>query len=156
MEGIDNQFIDIRKYLKTDQNYRNANIDLELSGQLCREAFDFNTGSRIRNPRFHRRNPHQPNHHSGTRGIGYTAALLANLLNAEDVTIWKDSTRRVNAGPERIRQSTSDQPNVIQGSHRAIPFRGEGYSPENDKTDPEQTDSSLREIILTSGNPREP
>ncbi len=36
MKGIENQFIDIRKFLKTDQNYRNANIDLELSDNFVK------------------------------------------------------------------------------------------------------------------------
>ena len=37
-EGVDNRFVDVRRCLKTDASYRNANVDLELSGALCRGA----------------------------------------------------------------------------------------------------------------------
>lgn len=93
MIGIDNQFIDIRKYLKTDQNYRNANIDLELSGQLCEEAFDFKNTTAYVTQGFIAGTRTNQTTTLGREGSDYTAALLANLLNAEDVTIWKDVPR---------------------------------------------------------------
>ena len=36
----------------------------------------------------------------GREGSDYTAALLANLLDAEDVTIWKDVPGIMNADPK--------------------------------------------------------
>ena len=36
----------------------------------------------------------------GREGSDYTAALLANLLNAENVTIWKDVPGVMNADPK--------------------------------------------------------
>ena len=100
MEGIDNQFIDIRKYLKTDQNYRNANIDLELSGQLCEEAFDFKNTTAYVTQGFIAGTRTNQTTTLGREGSDYTAALLANLLDAEDVTIWKDVPGVMNADPK--------------------------------------------------------
>ena len=100
MEGIENQFIDIRKFLKTDQNYRNANIDLELSEQLCKDAFDFNTSSLFVTQGFIAGTRTNQTTTLGREGSDYTAALLANLLNAEDVTIWKDVPGVMNADPK--------------------------------------------------------
>ena len=150
MEGIENQFIDIRKFLKTDQNYRNANIDLELSEQLCKEAFDFNTSSTFVTQGFIAGTRTNQTTTLGREGSDYTAALLANLLNAENVTIWKDVPGVMNADPKEY-ESTSDQPDVLQRGHRAVPFRGKSHSSENHKTDPEQTNPPLREILPAPG-----
>lgn len=100
MIGIYNQFVDIRKYLKTDQNYRNANIDLELSGQLCEEVFDFKNTSIYVTQGFIAGTRTNQTTTLGREGSDYTAALLANLLNAEDVTIWKDVPGVMNADPK--------------------------------------------------------
>lgn len=100
MIGIDNLFVDIRKYLKTDQNYRNANIDLELSGQLCEEVFDFKSTSICVTQGFIAGTRTNQTTTLGREGSDYTAALLANLLNAEDVTIWKDVPGVMNADPK--------------------------------------------------------
>lgn len=100
MIGIDNRFIDIRKYLKTDQNYRNANIDIELSGQLCEEAFDFKNTTTYVTQGFIAGTRTNQTTTLGREGSDYTAALLANLLNAEDVTIWKDVPGVMNADPK--------------------------------------------------------
>lgn len=100
MEGIKNQFVDIRKYLKTDQNYRNANIDLELSEQLCKDAFDFKNSPVYVTQGFIAGTRTNQTTTLGREGSDYTAALLANLLNAEDVTIWKDVPGVMNADPK--------------------------------------------------------
>jgi len=105
MEGIENQFIDIRKCLKTDQNYRNANIDLELSDRLCREAFDFNKNSMFITQGFIAGTRTNQTTTLGREGSDYTAALLANLLNAEDVTIWKDVPGVMNADPKEYEKA---------------------------------------------------
>ena len=105
MEGIENQFIDIRKFLKTDQNYRNANIDLELSEQLCKETFDFKASSIFVTQGFIAGTRTNQTTTLGREGSDYTAALLANLLNAEDVTIWKDVPGVMNADPKEYEKA---------------------------------------------------
>lgn len=99
-EGIANRFVDIRKCLKTDQNYRDANIDLELSGVLCRETFDFDGTTQYVTQGFIAGTRTNQTTTLGREGSDYTAALLANLLDAEDVTIWKDVPGVMNADPK--------------------------------------------------------
>lgn len=99
-KGSQNQFVDIRKYLKTDQNYRNANIDLELSEQLCKETFDFNQTRVYVTQGFIAGTRTNQTTTLGREGSDYTAALLANLLDAENVTIWKDVPGVMNADPK--------------------------------------------------------
>ena len=100
MEGIDNRFVDARKCLKTDANYRNANVDLDLSGELCRTVFDFR-GTRVYVAQgFIAGTRTNQTTTLGREGSDYSAALLANLLDAESVTIWKDVPGVMNADPK--------------------------------------------------------
>ncbi len=86
-------------------NYRNANIDLELSEQLCKEAFDFNTSSTFVTQGFIAGTRTNQTTTLGREGSDYTAALLANLLNAENVTIWKDVPGVMNADPKEYEKA---------------------------------------------------
>lgn len=100
LSGIPNRLVDIRKCLKTDQNYRAANIDPELSGLLCRETFDFATTRIFVTQGFIAGTRTNQTTTLGREGSDYTAALLANLLDADDVTIWKDVPGVMNADPK--------------------------------------------------------
>lgn len=98
--GVANRFMDVRRSLKTDTSYRNANVDLELSQELCREVFDFR-GTRVYVTQgFIAGTRTNQTTTLGREGSDYTAALLANLLDAESVTIWKDVPGVMNADPK--------------------------------------------------------
>lgn len=99
-QGRKAKFIDIRKCLKTDQNYRNANIDLELSLQLCRKTFTFQDTFMYITQGFIAGTTTNQTTTLGREGSDYTAALLANLLDADDITIWKDVPGIMNADPK--------------------------------------------------------
>ena len=103
--GLKNQFIDIRKVLKSDQNYRNANIDLTLSEKFCKETFTFSTTSLYVTQGFIAGTKINQTTTLGREGSDYTAALLANLLDAENVTIWKDVPGVMNADPKEYAQA---------------------------------------------------
>lgn len=99
-QGRKVKFIDIRKCLITDQNYRNACVNLELSTQLCRKVFNFQDTFMYITQGFIAGTTTSQTTTLGREGSDYTAALLANLLNAEDVTIWKDVPGIMNADPK--------------------------------------------------------
>lgn len=99
-QGRKAKFIDVRKCLITDQNYRNACVNLELSAQLCRKAFTFQDTFMYITQGFIAGTTTNQTTTLGREGSDYTAALLANLLNAEDVTIWKDVPGIMNADPK--------------------------------------------------------
>lgn len=105
-QGRKNKFIDIRKCLKTDQNYRDANIDIELSTQLCRKTFTFQDTFMYVTQGFISGTTTNQTTTLGREGSDYTAAILANLLNAEDVTIWKDVPGIMNADPKFYENTT--------------------------------------------------
>lgn len=99
-QGRKAKFIDVRKCLITDQNYRNACVNLELSAQLCRKVFTFQDTFMYITQGFIAGTTTNQTTTLGREGSDYTAALLANLLNAEDVTIWKDVPGIMNADPK--------------------------------------------------------
>lgn len=99
-QGRKAKFIDIRKCLITDQNYRNACVNQELSAQLCRKTFTFQETFMYITQGFIAGTTTNQTTTLGREGSDYTAALLANLLNAEAVTIWKDVPGIMNADPK--------------------------------------------------------
>lgn len=99
-QGRKVKFTDIRKCIKTDLNYRNANVDLELSAQLCRKVFTFQDTFMYITQGFIAGTTTNQTTTLGREGSDYTAALLANLLDAENVTIWKDVPGIMSADPK--------------------------------------------------------
>ncbi len=97
--GIGNKWIDIRQCLISDRNYREGNIDLALSEKLCREVFSHNSQSLFVTQRFIAGTLDGTATTLGREGSDYTAALLANLVMAESVTIWKDVDGVLSADP---------------------------------------------------------
>lgn len=99
-QGRKAKFTDIRKCLITDQNYRNACVNQELSAQLCRKVFTFQNTFMYITQGFIAGTTTNQTTTLGREGSDYTAALLANLLDADDVTIWKDVPGIMNADPK--------------------------------------------------------
>ncbi|HDP54448.1 MAG TPA: aspartate kinase [Bacteroidetes bacterium] len=99
--GLNSQWVDIRRTLISDNTYREGNINFNLSKELCLKTFRFGLGS----PNFYITQGFIAGTTSGLtttlgrEGSDYTAAILANLLNAADVTIWKDVEGVLNADP---------------------------------------------------------
>jgi aspartate kinase len=96
--GIDCFWMDIRKYLKTDDSYREAKVDFDMSEKLVKENFRKDRiyvtqgfiGSTMNNLTTT----------LGREGSDYTAALLGFFLDAESVTVWKDVPGVLNADPK--------------------------------------------------------
>ena len=99
-QGRKIKLIDIRKCLKTDETYRDANIDVDLSTQLCRKIFTFQDTFMYLTQGFIAGTPTNQTTTLGREGSDYTAAILANLLEAENVTIWKDVPGIMSAEPK--------------------------------------------------------
>lgn len=97
-EGLPAEWIDVRNCIITDANHRDANVNMELSVDLCRSAFAHHklyiTQGFIAGTTTNQTTT------LGREGSDYTAALLANLLDAESVTIWKDVPGVMNADPK--------------------------------------------------------
>jgi len=98
--GLSNQWIDIRSCLKTDDQYRESNINWELSGRLAKRQFIFESEELYITQGFIGGTLTNQTTTFGREGSDYTAAILANLLDAEEVSIWKNVPGILNADPD--------------------------------------------------------
>ncbi|MHC1704000.1 MAG: aspartate kinase [Tenuifilaceae bacterium] len=105
-DNVQNKWIDIRRCLKSDTNYREGNIDYVISKALSSETFDFNRHRIYLTQGFIAGTSAGTTSTLGREGSDYTAAILANLLDADDVTIWKDVDGVLNADPKYFKNTT--------------------------------------------------
>lgn len=97
--GIRTQWIDVRQILKTDDLYRNANVDWSLTNKLMAEAFTFEEVDVYVTQGFIGGTISNITTTLGREGSDYTAAIIGNVMNAERVTVWKDVPGVLNADP---------------------------------------------------------
>ncbi|WP_250435609.1 aspartate kinase [Hanstruepera flava] len=95
--NIKNNWVDVRNYIKTDNYYRRANVDWELTQKNITENFQRNTLNITQG--FLGSDSNNFTTTLGREGSDYTAAIFAYCLNAESVTIWKDVLGVLNADP---------------------------------------------------------
>ncbi|WP_228852739.1 aspartate kinase [Aegicerativicinus sediminis] len=95
--GLTNTWLDVREMIKTDNYYRRANVDWELTGNLIREKVNPNVLNITQG--FLGSDPNNFTTTLGREGSDYTAAIIAYCLNGESVTIWKDVPGVLNADP---------------------------------------------------------
>ena len=96
--GVKNSWLDVRQCIKTDDNYRDANIDWEKTQQKISEKVNAN-GITITQGFLGAEHTNNFTTTLGREGSDYTAAIFAFCLNAESVTIWKDVPGVLNADP---------------------------------------------------------
>jgi len=102
--GVPNTWLDIRNYLKTDSNYRDANVQCEKTQAAISEL----TGRKelFITQGFLGSDENNFTTTLGREGSDYTAAIIAYCLNAKSVTIWKDVPGVLNADPRYFEQAS--------------------------------------------------
>lgn len=95
--GINNNWLDVRNLIKTDDYYRNAKVHWTqtqelISIQVDRSKLNITQG-------FLGSDSNNFTTTLGREGSDYTAAVFAYCLNANAVTIWKDVPGVLNADP---------------------------------------------------------
>ncbi len=98
--GLPTRLMDIRRSLKSDHSWREARVDWELSSRLVSEQFRFNGEKILITQGFLASTINDQTTTLGREGSDYTAAILAYILKAESVTIWKDVPGVLNADPK--------------------------------------------------------
>jgi aspartate kinase len=96
-KGLKNNWIDVRNFIKTDTNYRDANVDWEQTKKLISKGIKSKTINITQG--FIGSDPNNFTTTLGREGSDYTAAIFAYCLSAESVTIWKDVPGVLNADP---------------------------------------------------------
>lgn len=103
--GIANKWIDVRDIIRTDNNFRDANIDWNYTANKVKqltENWKPQTGNIILTQGFIGSTDENESTTLGREGSDYTAAVFANLLNAESQTIWKDVEGVMSADPKQF------------------------------------------------------
>ncbi len=98
--GIENKWVDIRGCLKTDDTYREGKVDWELSAKLIPEKMNFKKDRIYLTQGFLASTINNQATTLGREGSDYTAAILAYILKAKNVIIWKDVPGVMNADPK--------------------------------------------------------
>ncbi|MBI3134888.1 MAG: aspartate kinase [Bacteroidetes bacterium] len=96
-------WLDARKMIRTTDRWREANINWEKTEELVTSAVNkpFSEGIAIAITQgFIGHTAEGFTTTLGREGSDFTAAILAFVLNAEDVTIWKDVPGMLNADPK--------------------------------------------------------
>ncbi|MDP2088500.1 MAG: aspartate kinase [Flavobacteriaceae bacterium] len=95
--GIENQWIDVRNFIKTDKNYRDPKINWKVTQENI--SNNLNIDKLTITQGFLGSTEHGLTTTLGREGSDYTAAIFAFCLNAASVTIWKDVPGVLNADP---------------------------------------------------------
>jgi aspartate kinase len=99
--GIPNQWVDVRDIFRTDDQFRDANIDWAYSENrvdlLIRPLLD---NGIVVTQGFIGATDENESTTLGREGSDYTAAIFGNMLDAESITIWKDVEGVMNADPK--------------------------------------------------------
>ncbi len=102
--GITNEWIDVRDVFRTDNNFRDAGIDWPVTQQKVKENVSplFEKSNIVITQGFIGATVENESTTLGREGSDYTAAVFANLLNAESQVIWKDVEGVMNADPKQF------------------------------------------------------
>ena len=100
---IDSFWLDARNCIKTDDYYRSANLNWELTLNKINQQIG-------KNPLIITQGIIGSNNNNftttlGREGSDYTAAIFAYALNAESVTIWKDVSGVLNGDPRVFKKT---------------------------------------------------
>jgi aspartate kinase len=101
---INTHWIDVRLYIKTDNTYRDANVNWEATqkniAKIAKKKELFITQGFVGS------DENGFTTTLGREGSDYTAAIFAYCLNAQSVTIWKDVPGVMNADPRYFENAT--------------------------------------------------
>jgi aspartate kinase len=97
-------WLDVRDIVRTDKNYRSANIDWAFTEKRIMESVMplFENHDIIITQGFIGCTDENENTTLGREGSDYSAAVFANILNADSVTIWKDVDAVMSADPKKF------------------------------------------------------
>lgn len=103
-KSVQNNWVDVRNYIKTDSNYRDAGVDWELTQKNISKGIKKNILNITQG--FIGSDENNFTTTLGREGSDYSAAIFAYCLNAESVTIWKDVPGVMNADPRFFENAT--------------------------------------------------
>ena len=100
--GVANRWVDMRRAFLTEQRHKDANVNLEATAvRLKREIADSPVSVFV-GQGFIGGAPDGTTTTLGREGSDYSAAIVANVLDAESMSVWKDVDGILNADPKKF------------------------------------------------------
>lgn len=103
----DDLFVSAADLIKTDSNYGQAHVNMDLSELLIRDFYQKNNDKIIFTTGFIASNEEGRITTLGRGGSDYTAAIIASALNAEEIEIWTDVNGMMTADPRMVKKAFS-------------------------------------------------
>lgn len=153
--GTKNTWLDVRNVIQTDNNYRNAKVDWELTEQFAKKEIQakFDKGQNvIITQGFIGSSSELFTTTLGREGSDFSAGILAYCLNAESVTIWKDVPGMLNADPKWF--DVTEKLNNIS-YHEAVELAYYGASVIHPKTIKPLHNKNIPLYVKSFVNPKE-
>ena len=108
-EKIRTTWVDVRDIVRTDNNFRDAVVDWTFIEQSIHQNILplFKEADVVVTQGFIGATDENESTTLGREGSDYSAAIFANLLPAESVTIWKDVEAVMNADPRQFKDAVN-------------------------------------------------
>jgi aspartate kinase len=105
---IKNKLLDVRDILRTDDNFRDAGVDWAITTDRVDEEIlkELPKNNVFVTQGFIGATDANESTTLGREGSDYSAAIFANILNADNITIWKDVEGVMNADPKQFQDAT--------------------------------------------------
>ncbi len=104
--GLSNTWIDMRTTFLTEQRHKDATIDMEASKSLLRAKVGESSDKIFIGQGFIGFAPDGTTTTLGREGSDYSAAVVANILDADSMAVWKDVDGILNADPKAFPDAT--------------------------------------------------
>lgn len=122
--GIKNRLLDARNYIITDHNFRAANVDWDESRLRIEKLQQDHDGTMFITQGFISSSTKPAATTTlGREGSDYTGAIFANLLDANELSVWKDVDGVRNADPKRF-EHTEKIPHLSYSEATELTFYG--------------------------------
>lgn len=122
--GIKNQLLDAREYIITDHTFRAANVDFDESRLRIQKLQEEHDGTMYITQGFIGSSTKPVVTTTlGREGSDYTGAIFANLLDAKELSVWKDVDGVRNADPKRF-EHTEKIPHLSYSEATELTFYG--------------------------------
>ena len=102
---ITNEWLDVRDLLRTDNNFRDAGVDWNITAEKVLHTIQKKEKKIYITQGFIGSTDENESTTLGREGSDYTAAIFANILEAESLTIWKDVEGVMNADPKTYKDA---------------------------------------------------
>ena len=100
--GVENRWVDMRRAFLTEQRHKDANVNLEATAVRLKREIKDSPVSVFVGQGFIGGAPDGTTTTLGREGSDYSAAIVANVLDAESMSVWKDVDGILNADPKKF------------------------------------------------------